>query len=472
MLFNTLDYAVFLAIVLALYHVLSHRAQNTLLLIASYVFYAAWDWRFLGLILLSTVIDYAVGLGLGRSDSPRTRKRLVTLSIVANLGLLGVFKYAGFFTRSFSDLMALLGFDIPSIVIDIALPVGISFYTFQTLSYTIDVYRGRCEPTRRLADFALFVAFFPQLVAGPIERAVNLLPQIFRERTPTRDQVGSGCWLILWGLYKKVVVADNLAFLVDAVYAPGMTPTNVELVLGTYAFFFQLYCDFSGYTDIARGTARLFGFELVENFNLPVLATSITDFWNRWHMSLGSWIRDYVYIPMGGNRRGELRTSLNLFTMFLLVGLWHGAAWSFVLWGAWNGVMMAVHRLARRPLTRVQPSGRAGILGWLWTRRLAIFHLNCFSLLLFRATTVEQIGTLSVSVFSPPAIGRSLDWWLPMAVLIGPLLLMEAWQSRANDHEVVLKQPLVVRVVVYAVLMCGIVLLGEEGDVPFVYFQF
>jgi alginate O-acetyltransferase complex protein AlgI len=307
----------------------------------------------------------------------------VTTSIVANLGLLGVFKYLGFFADSFSDLLLLLGFDVPRIVLQVALPVGISFYTFQTLSYTIDVYRGHCEPTRRFADFALFVAFFPQLVAGPIERAVNLLPQIFHERKTSRDQFGSGCWLILWGLYKKVVVADNLALMVGVVYAPESTPTNVELLLGTYAFFFQLYCDFSGYTDIARGTARLFGFELMLNFNLPILATSITDFWNRWHISLGTWIRDYVYIPMGGNRRGGLRTSVNLFTMFLLVGLWHGAAWSFVLWGAWNGVMMVVHRLARAPLARVQPTGRAGVLSWLWLRRATIFHLNCFALLLF-----------------------------------------------------------------------------------------
>ena len=472
MLFNTLDFAVFLLAVLSLYHALPQRAQNRLLLVASYVFYGAWDWRFLGLIWLSTLIDYSVGLGLGRTEDPRSRRRLLTVSIVANLSLLGAFKYAGFFSRSFSDLMAAFGVDVAPIVIDVVLPVGISFYTFQTLSYTIDVYRKQLEPTRRFADFALFVAFFPQLVAGPIERASALLPQIFRERRPTADQIGSGCWLILWGLYKKVVVADNLAFLVGPVYTPGYDPTGVEIVIATYAWFFQLYCDFSGYTDIARGAARLLGFELSVNFDLPALSTNIADFWQRWHISLNTWIRDYVYIPLGGSRLGPLRNASNLFIMFTLIGLWHGASWTFVLYGALNGVFMLVYRIARSASPRFVPASRVGAFAWLWLRRAFMLSLTCAAAVLFRAESIGHAGSLYARTWSAPGLGHALDWLAPLAFLLIPLLVMETWQSRSGDHEVVLRRPWPQRVAIYALVALSLIWIGEDGEIPFIYFQF
>jgi D-alanyl-lipoteichoic acid acyltransferase DltB (MBOAT superfamily) len=472
MLFNTLDYAVFLLGVLSLYHMLPHRAQNALLLVSSYVFYAAWDVRFLALILLSTVIDYAVGIRLTQTEAPRARRGLVTLSVVTNLALLGTFKYVGFFSREFSNLMAWFGIDVPHFVIDVVLPVGISFYTFQTLSYTIDVYRNQLQPTRRFFDFALFVAFFPQLVAGPIERAKDLLPQILRERRPNWEQFSSGGWLILWGLYKKVVVADNLAFMVESVYAVGAEPTQAEVVFATWAFFLQLYCDFSGYTDIARGTARLLGFELTLNFNLPFMAVNITEFYQRWHITLGSWLRDYVYIPLGGNRRGLARTCLNLFLMFLLIGLWHGAAWGFVLYGALHGLFMVVHRLAMPMLARIQPSHRTSEFAWLWFRRLALFNLNCCVAVMFRSPTIERALELYARAWNASGLGHVVEWLLPMAVLVAPLLAIEGWQSKAGDPEVILKRPWLQRVPVYVFLILALVFLGEDGEIPFVYFQF
>jgi len=472
MLFNTLEFAAFLIVVLALYAALPPRAQNRMLLVASYIFYGAWDWRFLGLILLSTAIDYAVALALAREHSPRRRKGLLATSVLANLGILGTFKYAGFFAENFARLFALFGIELSPFVLDIALPVGISFYTFQTLSYTIDVYRGQLAPTRRFLDFALFVAFFPQLVAGPIERATSLLPQILVRRRPSREQVHSGCWLILWGTFKKVVVADNLAFVVDAVYAPGADPTNAEVLLAAYAFFFQIYCDFSGYTDVARGTARIMGFELMLNFDLPAFATSISDLWNRWHISLGSWVRDYVYVPLGGNRRGKWITYRNLMVMFVLIGFWHGAAWTFVLFGAYNGVLMILHRMARPGLARIDPERPATRAAWWAFRVFAIFQLNIVSLVLFRASSLAQATSMIGSLLEPFEPGVAAAWLLPMSVLITPLVLMECWQEWTRDHEIVLRSPLWLRTAVYLAVAAFIVLLGEDREFPYVYFQF
>ncbi len=477
MVFNSLEFAVFFLAVFALYHALRHRAQNLLLLVASYVFYGAWDWRFLGLIALSTVVDYAVGLQLAATDDVARRKRWLLVSLVTNLGILGAFKYFGFFADSLAGLAALGGLDLPRVTTEIVLPVGISFYTFQTLSYTIDIYRKRLQPTRGFLDFALFVAFFPQLVAGPIERASRLLPQVLSPRKPTSAGFGSGCWLILRGLFKKVVLADNLAPLADRVFESGADVTGLETLLGVYAFAWQIYGDFSGYSDMARGLARLLGFELMLNFDLPYLATSPSDFWRRWHISLSTWLRDYLYIPLGGNRGGRAFVVRNLMLTMLLGGLWHGAAWTFVAWGLYQGLLLVAHRSAEPALTRLAPTGPIGARLWWGLRVVVTFHLACVGWLIFRAESFadlgRRVGTLVGSVTaSIPEPGLALEWLPVLAVLILPVLLFQVVQAARRDPEVLVSAPLLVRTLVYVVVFEAIVLLGEDFGAPFIYFQF
>jgi D-alanyl-lipoteichoic acid acyltransferase DltB (MBOAT superfamily) len=471
MLFNSLSFGLFFAAVLALAPALPHRAQNRFLLLASYAFYAAWDWRFLGLLWLSTGIDFAVGLGLGRTRGARARRRLLLVSLVSQLGILAFFKYAGFFAESLAALLRPLGIALPPFWLQVVLPVGVSFYTFQTLSYTIDVYRGHQPPARRLADFALFVAFFPQLVAGPISRARQLLPQVEAPRRITAQDLGSGTWLALWGLFKKAVVADNLAALVDAVYAPGASPTGPEVLLATYAFAFQIYCDFSGYTDMARGLARCLGFELAPNFDLPYLAAGPREFWRRWHMTLSRWLRDYLYVPLGGSRAGPGRTRRNLMLTMLLGGLWHGAAWTFVLWGAWHGALLVAERALAPALARLAPRGAGAARAWRALGVVATFHLVCAGWLLFRAESLAHAGAL-LAAFADASPGLAAHWLPPFAALLAPLALVELAQARSGDREVVLRGPLPVRALVYAGVLAALVLLGEDLGEPFLYFQF
>lgn len=472
MLFNSLEFAFFFVAVFFVYSILPHRAQNRWLLVASYVFYGAWDWRFLGLIVLSTVVDYHVGIWLSETENPRRRRRLVVISAVTNLGILGVFKYAGFFADSFSQLLGAIGVTPQPFTLDVVLPVGISFYTFQTMSYTIDVYRRRIEPTRGFFDFALFVAFFPQLVAGPIERARRLLPQIVEPRRIDLEGIRAGTWLVLWGLFKKVVISDNIAALVNAVYAPGASPEAPEVVLGTYAFAVQIYCDFSGYTDIARGIGRILGFDLMLNFRLPYIARNPSDFWRRWHISLSTWLRDYLYITLGGNRHGRGRTYRNLSLTMLLGGLWHGAAWNFVIWGAYHGLLLAVHRACRPWLERSTPTSAVG--RWLWHAAsvFVTFHLVCFGWLLFRVESMAQAGDLLSQLLGPWHAGLIASWLLPFATLAAPLVLMQIAQAVSGDLEVVRRIPLPLRAVVYAALVLAIVVFGEDFGQPFIYFQF
>ncbi|MDJ0852489.1 MAG: MBOAT family O-acyltransferase [Myxococcota bacterium] len=470
MLFNSIAFFVFLAIVYAAYRALPRRGQNRWLLAASYFFYGAWDWRFLGLILLSTVIDYGIGLGLQKSRDPRRRKLLVTISVVANLTLLGVFKYAGFFTESLADLVGLFGFELSPFTRTVVLPVGISFYTFQTLSYTIDVYRGRLEPTRDFLDFALFVAFFPQLVAGPIERAVNLLPQIQRERTVTWEKVNSGSWLIFWGIFKKAVIADHCLPLTHAVFAPGATPTGPEVLLASYAFGLYAYCDFSGYSDIARGTARLLGFELMLNFNLPYYAESLRDFWRRWHISLSSWLRDYLYIPLGGNRR---RRYFNLWITMVLCGLWHGAGWNYVMFGVYHGSILCL--LAATTALRERLFGfRSPAARRLWQVASVVitFHVVTLSWPIFEAGTLRRSGELLHILFTNFEPGLAPQWIPTFLLLCTPMFLIQAVQLGTGDLEPLHRFRVPVRAAVYFVLMVAIVLLGEDFGDDFFYFQF
>jgi len=472
MLFNSLQFAVFFLLVYGVYLALSRRAQNRWLLLASYLFYAAWDWRFLGLIVASTVIDYSVGLAIAASDDSSRRKRLVGLSVVANLGMLATFKYAGFFAAGFADLLGTVDIVAAPWMLDVGLPVGISFYTFQTMSYAIDVYRGQLKPTRDLADFALFVAFFPQLVAGPIERASRLLPQILSPRTPSWSGFGSGCWLILSGLVKKVVIADNLAHLVDRIYSDPGQATGVEVVIATWAFAWQIYCDFSGYSDIARGTSRLMGFELMVNFQLPYLSTSPAEFWRRWHISLSTWLRDYLYIPLGGNRLGALLTYRNLALTMLLGGLWHGAAWTYVVWGAYQGLLLMAHRSLRPVLALLTPSSAFGKGLWFTVRVVCMFQLICLGWMVFRADSLAHLGELLSRLTTGFELGGALRWWPSLVTLVVPLALYQLVQFARRDDEVLLRWWGPVRTAVYLILFYAMVLLGEDHGESFIYFQF
>ncbi|MCS5619808.1 MAG: MBOAT family protein [Myxococcota bacterium] len=472
MSFASLEFGLFFALVFAIYCALSHRGQNGFLLGASYVFYAAWDWRFVFLLLLSTVVDFSVGRALSQTNNERRRRHLAALSLVSNLGILGFFKYVGFFSEGFRDLAGLAGVQVSPFVLDIVLPAGISFYTFQTLSYTLDIYRRRLEPTQNFFDFALFVAFFPQLVAGPIERARRLLPQIVARREISLERINAGAWLILWGLYKKVAIADNLAAVVDAVYRPGSNATSGELILATYAFAWQIYCDFSGYTDIARGTARMMGFDLMLNFRVPYAAANPAEFWRRWHISLSEWLRDYLYISLGGNRLGAWFTYRNLFLTMVIGGLWHGAAWPFVLWGAYHGALLMGHRFLRR--TADGSEGASDLVSGV--RRM----LHCFVLfqfvslgwLIFRAESLAHIGELLGVLTGPFEAGLAGDWIFPFCFILAPLVAMQIAQERTKALDVVLRLPLAARALVYASLATGILLIGEQVGQPFIYFQF
>jgi D-alanyl-lipoteichoic acid acyltransferase DltB (MBOAT superfamily) len=470
MLFNSLAFFVFFAIVFCVYRLLPHKAQNRWLLAASYFFYGAWDWRFLGLILLSTVIDYVVGLALHRTDDARRRRLLVTASVVSNLTLLGIFKYAGFFAEGLHDLLSLFGVELAPFTLHVVLPVGISFYTFQTLSYTIDIYRREMEPTRDFLDFALFVAFFPQLVAGPIERAINLVPQVAKPRTADWEQVQSGAWLVLWGLYKKVVIADNLYPLVKTVFAEGATPTGPEVWMASYAFGLFAYCDFSGYSNIARGTARMLGFELMLNFNLPYYTTSLRDFWNHWHISLSTWLRDYLYIPLGGNRQRGL---LNLWLTMVLCGLWHGAGWNYVMFGVYHGSIMVLYRVVKpwrdRWLVFESPTARRA---WHVLAVLITFHTVTLAWPIFDGGTIGRTGELWTAIFTDFRLGDSLVWVKNFLFLTTPLFVMNAVQIKLGDLEPMQRFPLIVRVLVYAFLLASIVILGEDFGEDFLYFQF
>ena len=344
MLFNSYIFLIFLLFVLPLYYYLPAKYKNWLLLLSSYVFYGYWDWRFCLLLLASTVIDFYIGKVMHHTEAPAARKRLLLASLFANLGILGFFKYFNFFIGSFEEMLGGAGSNLDFLHLHIILPVGISFYTFQTLSYTIDIYRKKLKPTDSLLDFAVFVAFFPQLVAGPIERASNLLPQIQLRPNPTRDQIKKGVVLIIIGLFRKVMIGDTTGRIVDHIFTEPEYYASAELLMGLILFSIQIYADFSGYSHIARGTSKLLGIELMKNFEQPYLSTNITEFWRRWHISLSSWLRDYLYISLGGNRYGVSRTYINLMLTMLLGGLWHGASWTFVIWGGLHGIYLAVHK--------------------------------------------------------------------------------------------------------------------------------
>src|SRR6056300_515479 len=396
MLFNSLDFAFFLPIVFALYwFVTNHnlKLQNALIVAASYVFYGWWDWRFLSLIIFSTLVDYSIGRRLKNEKKQSTRKVLLWTSIIVNLGFLGFFKYYNFFLDNFIKAFSFFGQDIQANSLNIILPVGISFYTFQTLSYTIDVYKKKLEPTKDIVAFSAFVCFFPQLVAGPIERATNLLPQFYKKRTFEYHKAVDGMRQILWGLFKKVVIADNCAEYANLIFNNYEDYNGATLILGAIFFTFQIYGDFSGYSDIAIGTSRLFGFNLMQNFATPYFSRDIAEFWRRWHISLSTWFRDYLYIPLGGSRGGTWMKVRNTFIIFLVSGFWHGANWTFIAWGCIHAALFLplLLRGTNRRYTsdtigegRWLPTGRE-LLGMAWT-----FSMVCVAWVFFRAESVGE----------------------------------------------------------------------------------
>jgi alginate O-acetyltransferase complex protein AlgI len=466
MVFNSLQYAVFLPLVLLAYWRLGRRQQNALLLGASYLFYALWDWRFLPLMLLSTATDFTVGLWLERTDDDRLRKRIFLLSLAVNLGVLAFFKYANFFMDSGSGFLSGIGIDVESPSWQILLPVGISFYTFHGISYTFDVFRREIRASHSPLDFAVFVAFFPQLVAGPIGRAQLQLPQFqHARRSPDAEKVRSAAFLILLGLFKKVAIADALAPYVNDAFRGGAG--WVTLVIGIYAFALQIYGDFSGYSDIARGSARLLGIELPLNFEQPYLSQNITEFWQRWHISLSSWLRDYLYVPLGGNRRGSGRTYCNLMITMVLGGLWHGAAWTFVVWGAIHGGLLAGHRWwrSRHPVPEASPLRRVVAI-------VATFNVVCVAWVFFRSQTLTEalryfkgILTLRPGPVDPNAVAVLL-------VASLAVLAIDLAQRRARDHEVFLTWPAPARGVAYGAFATLILVFSGGAPVPFIYFQF
>jgi len=468
MLFNSLDFLFFLVGIYAVYLLLPFRLQNYLLLVGSYYFYGCWDWRFLGLIWLSSTVDFFVSQAIEREEAPRRRKSLLLVSMILNLGILFVFKYFGFFSSSLQALLRSAGIEVGWTTLHIVLPVGISFYTFQTMSYTVDVYRRQLKPTTHYLDYLLFVSFFPQLVAGPIERAGHLLTQVIKPRTVTWSGLREGGWLILLGYYKKVVLADNLAPFADEIFnAPGAIG-GMAIVAGVLAFCFQIYGDFSGYSDIARGVARLMGFDLRLNFRMPYFAVNPSDFWRRWHISLSTWLRDYLYIPLGGNRLGTAKTYRNLALTMLLGGLWHGAAWHFVAWGAYHGLLLVIFRL----FGGEEPAG--GSAGRSFRSRLpamlGFFVLTCVGWVLFRVRSLADIGLLWDALFPLTLNGRLA--FLSIAVFAGPLLLLEVWQEKTDDMLAVKRAPAPARLAIYAFVTAAIVLAGVVEGREFIYFQF
>jgi alginate O-acetyltransferase complex protein AlgI len=464
MIFTTATFLVFISIVLPVYLCLSHRWQNVMLVVASYVFYGWWDWRFLFLLLFSTVIDYFVGLGLVAPRLVPHRRLLLTSSIVVQLGLLGVFKYYDFFALSFAAAFARAGWTVDPWLIQVALPVGISFYTFHTLSYTIDIYRGKFTPTTDFVAFALFISFFPQLVAGPIARAKHLLPQMLERRHVTLNDWFEGCYLFYWGLFKKVVVADSLARVVQAAFESPDQLNAGSVLVAAYAFAWQIYGDFSGYTDMARGCARWFGIDLQVNFNVPYMAVDPSDFWKRWHISLSSMLRDYLYIPLGGSRGGRLRTYTNLFITMLLGGLWHGANWTFVLWGAYHGLLLIGYRALLPDLdARLKsPLHRAIAI-------VVFFHLVCLGWVMFRASSVAELMAVLGAFARPPVLNLGSAARLVLAV---PVLVAELAIYFHNDQLAFLRQPAVVRVSAYVGMYWSLISLGQWGGAQFIYFQF
>ena len=494
MLFNSFAFAIFLPLVFILYWGVFNRKNVTLrngfLIVASYIFYAWWDWRFLSLIIISSLTDFWIGgkmAAINHRENAMPEEQLAAcrrkkrgwllVSIITNLGLLGFFKYFGFFAESFAVMMSVFGITISPMTLNIILPVGISFYTFQTLSYTIDIYRGKAEATKSWLQFFAFVSFFPQLMAGPIERATNFLPQFKNlAKKPDYSVFRNAMLLVAWGFFKKIMIADRLAVLVDGAFKNPATADGLPMLLGIVFFAFQLYLDFSAYSDIAIGVARMLGFELRRNFKRPYLSVSFDEFWKRWHISLSSWFRDYVYIPLGGNRRGTRRTVINVLFVFAVSGLWHGASWNFVIWGLFNALFMILldpvlnsktlkHGVVARYL-------KSGFIFACWTLSLAFFRAQGFDAALDCFRHIGFSHSDSIVNFGLNARELSLSFIL-LGILAVKGLVWEKSETAVSAF--FYRMPSVMRWIFYIVFVLSIVYFGHYGngnEHSFIYFQF
>ena len=482
MLFHTIDFAIFLPIVFILYWFFAGKRvnlQNSLIVVSSYVFYGLWDWRFLSLIVFSTIVDYSVGYKLKKEKNQIKRKLLLWISILVNLGILGFFKYYNFFLENFISTFLFFGTELKASTLHIVLPVGISFYTFQTLSYTIDVYKRNLEPTKDFIAFSAFVTFFPQLVAGPIERATNLLPQFFDKRTFDYSKAVNGMRQILWGLFKKIVIADNCAEYVNHIFDNSNEYSGVILVLGAIFFTFQIYGDFSGYSDVAIGLSRLFGLNLRRNFAFPYFSRDIAEFWRRWHISLSTWFRDYLYIPLGGSRGGTLMKVRNTFIIFLVSGFWHGSNWTFVVWGALNAIFFVPLLLSNNNRNHIDIVAKGKLFPSLKETGLMLmtFLLTVFAWIFFRAENIghafSYINRIFIMSLAKPNNFNGFSLPLTSIILLIGLFVLIEWLGRQQQYAIEkLRFPLIIRWILYLIIGMFIILFGNFKETEFIYFAF
>src|SRR3989475_5418426 len=459
MLFDSPIYFLFLVPIVLVYWRLTHRRQNVFLLLASYFFYGWWDWRFLALMAGSTAMDFLIAQKIAPSRDLKTRKQWFVFSLVLNFGILGLFKYFNFFVDSFADLLATFGVHyVPVSLIRILLPPGISFYTFQEVAYIVDVYKGRIEPARSIVEYALFISLFPHLIAGPIQRPCHLLPQVQKARQFDADRFFDGMLLILSGLVRKCVVADNCALLANAAFGGQLGPPNLWVVLiGTYAFAWQVYGDFSGYSDIARGSAQLLGFHFMVNFRQPYLSKRLQEFWRRWHISLSTWLRDYLYIPLGGSTGGKWKTSRNLLITMVLAGLWHGANWTYVVFGAIQGVALLVEHAFLPPQKKVGEANSQDGFFSTWVQRIITFNVFCLTLLFFRATSLRAAVQLLGGLFNFAWRSEYAAAFAMLFVFSLPLLMVDLFMEASGEEYPLAKGPYALRT---ALATCALVVLA------------
>ncbi len=479
MLFNSPEYFIFLPIVFILYWFLfskSVKNQNILILIASYCFYGWWSWKFLFLLAISTIVDYLFGFAVA-SDNKKKAKLFLKIALINNLGILGIFKYYNFFADQIRQGAEMIGMHLDPIILQIALPIGISFYTFHGISYVFDIYRGTRKPVKNFIEYAVFVCFFPLLVAGPIERANHLLPQVQTKRFFRYTQAVEGCKLILWGMFKKVVVADTIAISVDEIFGHYQIHSSTTLILGAIGYTFQIYCDFSGYTDIAIGSAKLLGFELLSNFKFPFFSRNVAEFWRKWHISLTSWFRDYLYIPLGGSKNGKNIVIRNTFIIFIVSGLWHGANWTFILWGLINAIgflPLLLFNKNRMYVNEIIAENKTLPTLKEFFQMLTTFGFIAFSKIFFRSQSVTDAFRYIQRIFTNHNHPGEFLFYINIVYVTAPFIVLD-WWFRKDERKLKMPHNKILRYILYflfTMIILSTLFLREKDATNFIYFQF